>query len=141
MLDVFLRGATPPANFHLAIVTNSPAPTVDTNTLGELTEIPAGNGYTAGGQVVARNNTDWPTLTEDDALDRATAIMASKVWTASGGTLPSSGDGFHAVLTDANGTLGSREVLAFWSFGGPARVSAGQTLTVPSATIVAQQGS
>ena len=43
------RGVTPPTNFYVALVTSATAPTADTNTFSELTEIAAGNGYTTGG--------------------------------------------------------------------------------------------
>lgn len=120
---------TPPGDFYVALVTN--APTVDTNTLGQLTEVANGNGYTTGGIIVAPNNTDFPSAsqTEDDAVDIATVLIKNLTWTASGGTIAAR----YAVLTDANATVGSREVLAFSAINGDAStytIDAGSSLTI-----------
>lgn len=128
LFDIAFRGATPPTNFYVALVTSATAPTTATNTLSQLTEIAAGNGYTSGGMSLSRNSTDFDTLTEADP-----AILQIKdlVWTASGGTLPASGDGArYAVLTDDNGTVGSREVYAWWDLTSDRSVSDTQTLTL-----------
>ncbi|MCJ7776866.1 MAG: hypothetical protein MUP16_00910 [Sedimentisphaerales bacterium] len=47
-----------PTNLYVALVTAAVAPTVDTNTLGQLTEIAAGNGYTTGGYQLTPGATD-----------------------------------------------------------------------------------
>lgn len=126
-----LAGVALPANFNVALVTSATAPTADTNTLSQLTEIAAGNGYTTGGISVAKNTTDIDTRTEDDTNDRGLAQIKDLVWTASGGSLPASGNGArYAVLTDANATVGSREVWAFWDLTSDRSVSVGQTLTL-----------
>lgn len=115
---VFLRGESVPTEFRIAFVTSAVAPTVDTNVFSELTEIAAGNGYSAGGQVVERSATGWPTLTEDDTNDLFEAIAKSLTWTPSGGSIPASGNPIaYAVLLDDNATPGNREVLAFWELG------------------------
>ncbi len=93
ILDVVYRNAAEPTNYYVALVTSAVAPTADTNTLSELTEIAAGNGYTAGGFQLARNSTDFDVSTEDDALDRALVQVKDVVWTAAGGNLPASGNG------------------------------------------------
>ena len=49
VLDWVFRGTAQPTNFYVALVTSTTAPTQDINTLGELTEIAAGNGYVTGG--------------------------------------------------------------------------------------------
>src|SRR3990172_125690 len=90
-LDWLFRGTALPANVYIALVTSAVAPTVDTNTLGELTEIAAGNGYTTGGYQLTLNTTDFDTLIEDDTLDRALVQIKNVVWTASGGSIPPSG--------------------------------------------------
>jgi hypothetical protein len=63
---VAFNAAALPTTFYAALVTSAGAPTADTNTLGELTEIAAGNGYTAGGISLSKNTTDFPSLTEDE---------------------------------------------------------------------------
>lgn len=131
LLQLFTRGTSPATTFYLALVDSSVAPTVDINTLSQLGEIPAGNGYTSGGIAVARNNTDFDAMTEDDATDKAYAQIKDLVWTASGGTLPGSGSGArYAVLLTDEGTVANRQVIAAWDLGSNVIVSSGQTLTL-----------
>lgn len=136
ILSVFFRGATPPATFYAALVTDAVAPTADTNTLGELTEIASGNGYTAGGIAVARNAVDFTSLNEDDALNEAALIIKNLVWTAAGGSLPASASGArYMVLTTDEATLANRQIVAFFDLVSPRVVSDTQSLTIQSAEI------
>lgn len=131
MLGWSLRQETIPTNFYVALVTSATAPTADINTLGELTEIPDGNGYTSGGYQLTKNSTDFDVWTEDDTNDRGLIQIKDIVWTASGGPIPASGNGArYAVLTDDNATVGSREVYAYWNLVSDRSVSDGQTLTL-----------
>lgn len=131
LLDWVFRGTALPTNFYVALVTSAASPTVDTNTLSELTEIAAGNGYTAGGISLTKNSTDFDTLTEDDSGDLGKVQIKDLTWTASGGSLPASGNGARwAVLTDDNATQGSRLVLAWWDLVSDRSVSVGQPLTL-----------
>jgi hypothetical protein len=115
----------------VALVTSATAPTQDINTLGELTEIAAGNGYTSGGFQLAKNSTDWDVWTEDDTNDRGLIQIKDITWSASGGSIPDTGNGArYAVLTDDNGTVGSREVYAYWDLSSDRSVSDGQDLTL-----------
>lgn len=139
VLGVYLRAATAPTNFYVALVTSAAAPTVDTNTLSQLTELANGNGYTTGGIQITRGDGSsgigFDVLTEDDSGDRAYAQLEDLVWTASGGTLPSSGGARYAVLTDDNGTVGSRLVLFWWDLSSDRSVSDTQNLTLSNAEI------
>lgn len=131
LLAYAFRNATRPTNWYIFLATSATAPTADINTKSELTEIAAGNGYTAGGIALALNGTDFDVLTEDDANDRALVQARDIVWTASGGPIPASGSGArYAVLTDDNVTLGSREVGPYWDLASDRSVSSGQTLTL-----------
>lgn len=131
MLDWVFRATALPTNYYVALVTSAATPTVDTNTLSELTEIAAGNGYTAGGISLTKNSTDFDTLTEDDSGDLGKVQIKDLTWTASGGTLPASGNGArYAVLTDDNATQGSRLVLAWFDLVSDRSVSSGQPLTL-----------
>jgi hypothetical protein len=131
-----MRGETIPSNFYVALVTSAVAPSADLNTFTELTEIAAGNGYTTGGYQLTPNSTDFDTWTEDDVNDLALIEIKDIVWTAAGGTLPVSGDGArYAVLTDNNGTVGSREVFYYWDLTSDRSVSDTQTLTLQDTTI------
>lgn len=126
-----IRGGTLKTNYFIALVTSATPPTVDINTLGEMTEITAGNGYTAGGIQIDPNATDFDTLVEDDGNDRAETQIIDIVWTAASGPIPSAGgDARYAVLTDDNGTVGSREVYAFWDLSTGRQISDTQTLTL-----------
>lgn len=136
VLEWALRGGTIPANFYVALFTSAVAPTADTNTKSQLTEIANGNGYTTGGIQLSKNSTDFDVLTEDDTNDRGFIQIKDLVWTASGGALPASGGGArYAAMTDANATQGSREVLFFWDLGADYSVSSGQTLTLQNLEI------
>ena len=131
LLDWVFRRTTMPTNFYIALVTSTAAPTADTDTLSDLTEIAAGNGYTSGGYQLTPNSTDFDTLTEDDTNDRGLTQAKDIVWTASGGSIPASGgEARYAVLLDDNATVGSREVLAWWDLVSDRSVSDGQTLTL-----------
>lgn len=126
-----LRGETPPTNLKVALVTSAVAPTQDINTLGQLTEITAGNGYTTGGFNLTRNATDFDVWTEDDTNDRGLIQVKDVVWTATGGSIPISGGGArYAVLLDDNATVANREVYAYWDLVSDRTVSVGQTLTL-----------
>lgn len=131
LLWVFRDRASLPTNFYVALVTSAVAPTCDINTLGELTQIATGNGYTDGGYQLTPNSTDFDVINEDDSGDLAKIQIKDIVWTASGGPIPDSGSGArYAVLTDDNETVGSRLVLAYWDLVSDRSVSNGQTLTL-----------
>lgn len=125
------RGESLPANFYVALVTSASTPTADTNVFSELTEIATGNGYTTGGYALDRNSTDFDALSESDVSDYAYVQAADVAWTASGGAIPSAGNGArYAVLLDDNTTVANREVWAFWDLTADRSVSEGQTLTL-----------
>lgn len=135
MLGLFTRATAPvTSTFYLALVKSTPD--ADDNTMSDLTEIATGNGYTSGGTAISRNSTDFDVLTEDDANDKALAQIKDITWTASGGTLPSDGNGAtHAVLTDDNATVGSRNVYTYHSLTSARVVSDGQALTLQNIEI------
>ncbi len=130
-LDWVFRGATLPTNYYVALVTSASAPTADTDTLSQLTEIATGNGYTTGGYSLTPNGTDFDTLTEVDASDRADIQIKDVTWSAAGGSIPDTGDGArYAVLTDDNGTVGNRIIVGWWDLVSDRTVSNGQDLTL-----------
>lgn len=127
----YLRGVAIPANLYVALVTAATPPTADTNVLGDLTQITAGNGYTDGGFQLTPDTTDFDTLTENDTDDRGEVKIKDVAWTAAGGPIPSAGSpARYAVLTDDNGTIASREVLFWWDLGADVQVSATQIITL-----------
>lgn len=132
-LNWILRSAdsTPPTNFYIALVKSGSVPDADTNLMSDLSEVAAGNGYTAGGYSLTKNSVDFDVINEDDANDRGDIQIKDVVWTASGGSLPSSGSGArYAVLTDDDGTVDNREVYAYWDLSSDRSVSDTQTLTL-----------
>ncbi len=132
----FRRQGTLPSNFYVPLCTSAVAPTADTNSLSELTQIASGNGYTTNGISLTPNTTDFDVMTEDDTNDKAILQIKDLVWTASGGNLPGSGNGArYAPLTDDNGTPGSRDVIAWWDLVSDRTVSDTQTLTLQNCEI------
>lgn len=129
LLEWGFRKENIPTNLYVALVTSANVPDADTNILSDLTEITAGNGYATGGFQLDMNSTDFDTITEDDGNDRALVRIKNVSWVASGGNIPSAGDGArYAVLTDDNGTVANREVIMFWSLGSDRTISDTQTL-------------
>lgn len=126
LADVYFRNASEPTSFYVALVSSTP--TVDTNTMGDLTEI-TGDNYTSGGVSVARDSTDFDSLVEDDTADESVIQIKDLVFNGafSGAT--------YAVLTDDNATVSSRQVIAYWSLGGSVSVSDGQTYTLQNCEI------
>lgn len=136
LLNSFFRATGTPTNLYLALCTSATSPTVDINTLSELTQIATGNGYTDGGYQLSRNATDFDVLTEDDTGDQAYIQIKDVTWTASGGNIPSSGNGARwAILTDDNATVGSRQVIAWFDLASDRTVSDGQPLTLQNCQI------
>lgn len=109
-----------PSNYYVYLVNSTP--TVDTNTLSQLTEA---SNYD-GEQSLSLNGTDFDVITEDDSGDQAYVQVKDLTFTASGGTCTTT----YAVLTDDNVTEGSRLVLAFWDLGATQNISVGNTLTL-----------
>ena len=135
MLDWIFGAESLPDSFYVALVTAANEPTVDTNTLDELTEIADGNGYTEGGYELTPGDTDFDVFTEDDTNDRALVQIKDLVWTASGGIIPDSGDGaMYAVLTDdseeSGGAVGDRQVIAVWDLVTSRDITDGYSLTL-----------
>lgn len=126
------RAATRPSNYYIALVTSAVAPTADTNTLSELTQISSGTGYTTNGQSLTPNATDFDVLTEDDTNDRAFIQLRDITWTAAGGNL---GAARYAVLTDDNATPANRQIDAFWDLASDRTVSDGQSLILQNCEV------
>ncbi len=131
ILDAFFRGASLQTNYYVALCTDANTPDADTNLLSDLTEIAAGSGYTSGGYQLTPNGTDFDTLTENDTDDRAICQIKDVVYTASGGTIPDSGDGARwGAITDDNVTVADRIVYGYLDLTSARAVSDGQTLTL-----------
>lgn len=134
MLETWCQGVAAPANFYVGFITSATTPTINTVTLSQLTEVAQGAGYSSGGFSVARNSTDWPTLTENDGSTGIVKIVAKdwgQVAVGAGVTFPLSGAGArYAVLLGPHATPGSREVFYVHDLVSDKTVSEGQELKV-----------
>ena len=125
------RAQSIPTNFYIALLTSATAPDADIDSMTDVTQISTGNGYSDGGFQVTPGATDFDTWTEVDASDWALVQLKDIVWTASGGSIPDSGNGArYAVLTDDNGTVANREIYHYWDLTSDRSVSDGQSLTL-----------
>lgn len=132
--EILFRSATAPTSFYVALVTNDVPPTASTTVFSALTEITpdSGGGYVSGGAQITRG--DGTSGVGFDVMTEAATTLTQIediVWTAAGSSLPLSGNGARwAVLLDANGTVGSREVWMYWDLVSDRTVSIGQPLTL-----------
>lgn len=127
--DWVYRAVPLPSNFYLALVTAAIPPTAATTTLGQLTEIAAGNGYTTGGVALTPGTTDFDGNVQNDTANRAELHLRQIVWTAAGGSIPASGDGArYAVQTTDEGVVANRQVMCWWDLGSPRSALDGQLL-------------
>jgi hypothetical protein len=128
---LFARNVTRATNYYIVLWTSATAPTQDTNTVSDHTQIATGNGYSDGGYSLTPGDTDFDVLTEDDSNDRALLQVKDVTWSASGGSIPDTGDGArYAGLTDDNATVANREVYMYWDLSSDRSVSDGQDLTL-----------
>ena len=105
--------------FKVMLVNTAP---VSTNTVkADLTEISAGNGYSAGGNTASVSSSSQSSGTFKLVLaDPAT-------WTASGGSI---GPFRYAVLYDDTPTSPADPLVLFWDYGSAVTLAAGETFTV-----------
>lgn len=93
------------------------APVVTNTVKADLTEISAGNGYTAGGTAT--------TIATSETTGTTTVTGTEIIWTASGGSIANFR---YAVLY--NDTSASDNLVAFWDYGSTVTVASGETFTV-----------
>jgi len=93
------------------------APVVTNTVKADLTEISAGNGYTAGGTAT--------TIATSETTGTTTVTGTEIIWTASGGSIANFR---YAVLY--NDTSASDNLVAFWDYGSTVTVATGETFTV-----------
>jgi len=126
IFDYAFRKATLPGNYKFLLVSDTPTQT--TNVLSDLTEVANGNGYTSGGQSVSLNSTDFDTLTENDTDHYGEVQLKNFVWTASGGSIPASGNPPLFVCLGTND--GDPQIIAYESLGGAKTILNGTALTI-----------
>lgn len=99
------------------LLTNS-APSASNTQKSDLTEISAGNGYTAGGTA--------PTISSSSQTSGTyKLVLADVVFTASGGSI---GPFRYVVLY--NDTATNDELIGWWDYGSSITLAAGETFTV-----------
>lgn len=131
LFAAYFRAGTRPAQFYVALVTDAVAPSHDTKTLSELTEIADGNGYPEGGYELDPNATDFDDITEDDTNQWTTLGIKTIAFAASGGDIPGSGDGArYLVLTTDEAAVGDRQIIWYESLGAERTALSGQTLSI-----------
>ncbi len=101
------------------MLVNSPAPAATNSLKADLTEIGAGNGYTAGGDDVQNDGTR--------ATGTFTMIGTKVVFTASGGSI---GPLQYVVLYNDTPTSPADPLISFWNHGVGVTLADGETFTV-----------
>lgn len=102
----------------LRVMLCNTAPIAANSVKGDLTEISAGNGYTAGGTGATISSSAQTSGTYK-------LVLADVVFTASGGTI---GPFRYAVLYDD--TAASDELIGFWDYGSSITLASTETFTV-----------
>lgn len=106
-------------NHTFKVMLTNTAP-VNTNTVkANLTEITAGNGYTAGGSTT--------TITTSTSSGTAKITGTDVVITASGGSI---GPFRYAVLYNDTPTSPADPLVAWWDYGSSISLASGESLTV-----------
>lgn len=104
----------------LKIALTNTAPNVSTHTvLADITEISAGNGYTAGGTAITVTGSSQSSGTY------SLTQSADVVFTASGGSMATFR---YAVFY--NSTAASGPLIAYWDYGSSVTLATGETFTV-----------
>ena len=103
----------------LKILLTNTAPVATNAVKADLTEISAGNGYTAGGNAAALTSS-----TQASGLYKL--ILANPAtWTAAGGSI---GPFRYAALY--NSTAAAGNLLGYWDYGSAVTLASGETFTV-----------
>ena len=102
----------------LKIMLTDVAPVATNTVKSNITEIAAGNGYTAGGATAAF-------VSGNDTSGTYKLILSAPSWTASGGSIAQFR---YAVLY--NSTTASGNLIGWWDYGAEVNLTNGNTFTV-----------
>lgn len=102
----------------LKVLLTNTAPAATNSVKADLTEISAGNGYTAGGTAATISSSSQTSGTYK-------LVLADVVFTASGGSI---GPFRYAVLY--NDTASNDELIGWWDYGSSITLASGETFTV-----------
>jgi len=100
------------------MLTNT-APVLTNTAKANITEISAGNGYTAGGATT--------TITKSNASGVETLFASDMVVTASGGSV---GPFRYVVLYNDTQTTPAKPLICYWDYGSSITVATSQTFTL-----------
>lgn len=103
----------------LKVMLTNTAPTAADDVKGDLTEISAGNGYTAGGTQATISSSAQTSGTYK-------LVLADVVFTASGGSI---GPFRYAVLYNDTPTSPADPLIGYWDYGSSITLAAGETFT------------
>lgn len=108
------------AGHTLKVLLSNTAPNVSTHTVkADVTEISAGNGYTAGGEDSQNDYTE--------SSGTGTLVGTDIVWTASGGSI---GPFRYSILYNDTPTSPADPLVAYWDYGSSITLLTGETFTV-----------
>lgn len=108
----------PSAHSFKVLLTNT-APVATNSVKADLTEISAGNGYTAGGSSVTISSSAHTSGTHK-------VVMADVTWTASGGSI---GPFRYVVLYNDTPTSPADPLVAWWDYGSSITLTSGSSFT------------
>lgn len=103
----------------LKVMLTNTAPVATNSVKADLTEISAGNGYTAGG------NTPSVTSSAQTSGTYKLVLGDPATWTASGGSI---GPFRYAALY--NDTAASKELIGWWDYGSSITLASGESFAV-----------
>lgn len=104
----------------LKIILTNTAPSAANSVAGDLTEISAGNGYTAGGVAVTVSSSGQTSGTYK-------LVLADLTITASGGAI---GPFRYAVLVDTTPTSPNKPLIGWWDYGSSVTLADGESITI-----------
>jgi hypothetical protein len=114
------EGAMNLASDDLAIVLTNTAPDAADSVFADLTEIAAGNGYTAGGEAVTVSSSGQTSGTYK-------LVLADLTVTASGGAI---GPFRYFVLVDTTPTSPDKPLVGWWDYGSSITLADGEAITL-----------
>lgn len=124
VLDTYFRGATPPAGFYLRLYNTTPALGSTLSTLS-ASEPATANGYNPANQGLARNSTDWPSLSLVSSHYEVTSKTITV--TASGGTI---GPVTYAAIATSSDNTG--KLVSYAALSATRTLNAGDSLQMTS---------
>lgn len=104
----------------LKVMLSNAAPSAANGVFADLTEIAAGNGYTAGGTAATISSSAQTSGTYK-------LVLADVVFTASGGSFAAAR---YVVLYNDTPTSPADPLIGYWDYGSSITLATGETLTV-----------